>query len=279
MRRITVWDLPTRVFHWTLVASAATAYLVSSGRPAGTTFLVHVTCGYIVVLLLLFRLAWGFIGGAHARFADFVRGPGRAFGYLKALLHGNAPRYLGHNPAGAAVIVLLLLLLTLLVATGLLAEGVSGGTGPLSWVLPIATARSVGAIHKLLGNTILVLAGIHLAGVVVESFLHRENLVTAMLTGRKPATHDADRDARAAPASRVLVLLGLLAILAIAMAGATTIPSQPIPAAAQSGDNTSPFSPRAISSTQLRPWPCCARSPRSAAIPSPVVSSASSATS
>lgn len=224
MRRIVVWDLATRLFHWLLVAAVALAYLMSSGHPAGTTFLIHVAAGYLVVLLLVFRLAWGLVGSEHARFRDFVRGPRAAFDYAKALLAGTAPRFIGHNPAGSAMIVLLLATLVLLVATGLLAEGVSGGSGPLSGVLPAAAARMVGEVHQLLGNAILVLAGIHVAGVVLESLLHRENLAAAMITGRKPARRPGEADARRAPAWRALFLVALLAVLGFAMAAATTIP-------------------------------------------------------
>ena len=224
MRRIAVWDLPTRIFHWTLVASVATAYLISSGRPTGVTFLVHVTCGYLVVLLLLFRLAWGFFGGEHARFRAFVRGPASALAYARSLLGGTAPRFVGHNPAGAAMIVLILVTLVLLVATGLLAEGITGGAGPLSGLLPDATARAVGEIHQLLGNGILVLAGIHIAGVVVESVLQRENLAATMITGRKPAHEGGERDAGRAPIWRAVVLVAVLAALAAGMVSATAVP-------------------------------------------------------
>jgi len=237
MRRIAVWDLATRIVHWLLVAAVALAYLMSSGRPAGTTFLIHVAAGYLVVLLLLFRLAWGFVGGEHARFRDFVRGPRAAFDYAKALLAGAAPRFIGHNPAGSAMIVLLLATLALLVATGLLAEGITGGGGPLSGVLPPAAARMVGEVHQLLGNAILMLAGIHVAGVAVESLLHRENLAAAMITGRKPARRREDADAGRVPAWRALLLLALLAAIGAAMAAATTIPaaSPRVPTPASSG--------------------------------------------
>ncbi|HZS84818.1 MAG TPA: cytochrome b/b6 domain-containing protein [Stellaceae bacterium] len=224
MRQLAIWDLATRLFHWLLVASVGLGYLVSSGRPTGAVFLVHVSCGYLVLLLLLFRLVWGFVGGEHARFADFVRGPRAGLDYLKALAAGRAPRYLGHNPAGAAVILLMLALLALIVVTGLLAEGVTGGAGPLSPLVPLAAAKSVGSIHKLLGNAIIVLAGLHVVGVLGESLLHRENLVAAMITGRKRAESAAERNARPAPAWRAIGLVLVLGLLAAVMVLSTRLP-------------------------------------------------------
>jgi cytochrome b len=224
MRSIKVWDLPTRLFHWLLVLAVAVAYVVSSGRPAGTVFLIHVSCGYLVVLLLLFRFVWGFVGGQYARFAEFVRSPDDTAAYLRGLVFGKARRYLGHNPAAGIMIVLLLATLTLIVVSGLLAEGVTGGAGPLAGLLPLDVARTIGGLHKLFGNLILVLVGVHVLGVIVESLLHRENLAAAMVSGRKTAGDGVVADARPGSRAALIVLVVLLALLALAMAQATTVP-------------------------------------------------------
>jgi cytochrome b len=216
--------LPTRLFHWTLVAAVALAYVTSSGRPSGTSFLVHLACGYLVLLLLLFRLAWGFVGGQYARFSSFVRGPRAVLSYLAALAKHRAPRILGHNPAGGAVIILMLVVLAGIVVTGLLSEGVTGAVGPLTSFMTRQGARAIGDIHQLLGNLILIVAGIHIAGVVVESLLHHENLVAAMISGRKPSADPAAVDARSAGPYRAIGLLVLLAVVAVALAMSTSLP-------------------------------------------------------
>ena len=111
-RTIAVWDLPTRLFKRSLVVFVSLAFLVSSSHPFGSLFLVHVACGYAVTLLLLFRLAWGFIGGEHARFRSFVHGWRSVRAYGQGLLHLKPPRIVGHNPVGGWMIMTLLITLS-----------------------------------------------------------------------------------------------------------------------------------------------------------------------
>lgn len=167
--RILVWDAPVRVFHWLLVACFAGAWLTAESE---RWRLVHVTLGYTVGGLVAFRLVWGLVGTRYARFTDFVRGPAAVSGYLRSLL-GSGPRhYVGHNPAGAVAIVLLLALAALTVAAGWAAD--TGAAG--HWVEDL---------HEGLASTMLGVALVHVAAVIAGSALHRENLVLAMLTGRK----------------------------------------------------------------------------------------------
>ena len=167
--KILVWDLPVRVFHWLLALSFAGAYLSAESE---RWRLLHVTLGYTVAGLVCFRILWGLIGTRHARFANFVRGPRAVARYVGAMVRGKPERYTGHNPAGALA-VLALLALALVV-------GVSG------W----ATYNEVGGewledAHELAANLMLGIVVIHIAGVIVASWLHRENLVRAMITGSK----------------------------------------------------------------------------------------------
>ncbi|MFI5024514.1 MAG: cytochrome b/b6 domain-containing protein [Alphaproteobacteria bacterium] len=231
MRMIKVWDLPTRLFHWALVASIVLAYFTSAGRPHGLLFALHLTGGYAVVLLLLFRLAWGVFGGEHARFASFLSGWAQVKQHASELLRLAPERSLGHNATGGWMIVLMLATLLAIVLTGLFAQGVTGGAGPLSGVLPTALVRPVGNLHQVLGNAILVLAGLHIVGVLAESLLNRENLVRAMITGRKSAAAAEARDARAAPPVRAVLLIVLLAFLGGVMVGLTRMPPAPSGAA------------------------------------------------
>ncbi|MDG4548949.1 MAG: cytochrome b/b6 domain-containing protein [Candidatus Contendobacter sp.] len=195
---ITVWDPLVRLFHWTLVIAFTLAYL-SQGEPfeelqdrldGEWLQAIHVWAGYTIAGLLLFRLFWGFAGPCHARFADFVRGPRATLRYVREVLTLRAPRYLGHNPAGGAMIVTLLLSLTVTAVAGLVLYGADKGLGPLAGLLADsgeATIHSIEEVHEFFANLTLLLVVGHLVGVIWESLLHRENLAHAMITGRKRA--------------------------------------------------------------------------------------------
>lgn len=195
---VTVWDLLVRLFHWTLVVAFCAAYFTQGelfeglqDRMDGKWLqIVHVWAGYTIAGLLLFRLIWGFVGPRHARFGDFVHRPRVVLAYAKNVLMLRAPRYLGHNPAGGAMIVVLLLSLTVTVAAGLALYGADKGLGPLAGLLADASDSSIHTLqetHELFANFTLLLVAGHLVGVVWESLLHRENLARAMITGRKRA--------------------------------------------------------------------------------------------
>jgi cytochrome b len=166
---IQVWDLPTRVFHILLVVCFAGAYLTAESE---TWRLVHVSLGYTMAGLVGFRLAWGLWGTRHARFASFVRGPRAVLRYLHSLVRRQPEHHTGHNPAGAVAILALLGLTALLAASGWITYNDLAG----EWV-----AEG----HEAVANAMLALVGLHVAAVVVSSWLHRENLARAMLTGRK----------------------------------------------------------------------------------------------
>lgn len=223
-RTIAVWDLPTRLFKWSLVLTVSTAFLFSSSHPRGVTFLVHVTCGYGVTLLLLFRFVWGFVGGQQARFRSFVYGWRSVHTYSRRLLRLDPPRTLGHNPAGGWMIMTLLATLSVIVLTGLLAEGRTGGRGPLSELFSTSAIAVLGDIHAWLGFVIMWLAGLHVAGVLFESLLHRENLILTMITGRKRIVDPNDIDARHASLWRAVPLVIVLAILGTWLAADTHMP-------------------------------------------------------
>ncbi len=181
--QVRVWDPLVRIFHWSLVAGFTTAYFVEDDRLA-----LHVQAGYLVLILVAIRVIWGLIGSRHARFGDFVRGPATILHYLNDLLRGQAERYLGHNPAGGAMIVLLLLAVTATGVSGLFLYGVQELSGPLAgWVsgFPPAMAHELEEVHEFCANLTLGLIGIHIGGVIVASLLHRENLIAAMISGRK----------------------------------------------------------------------------------------------
>ncbi len=174
-----VWDLPLRVFHWLLVIGFFVAYLTED-----ELLDIHVWAGYLVFGLLVFRLVWGFIGNRYARFASFLCSPMASVAYIKDVVALKPKRYLGHNPAGAAMIVLLLASLLMTVLTGFAVYGADQGAGPLASIGP-ANEDLWEDLHELFANLTVVLVVLHIAGVAVESFIHKENLAKAMVHGNK----------------------------------------------------------------------------------------------
>lgn len=187
-KRIRVWDPLVRVFHWSLVAGFATAFIVEDDLLG-----VHVWAGYLVLALVAVRLVWGLIGTRHARFSDFVRGPGAVLAYLRDVVRLRAPRYLGHNPAGGAMILLLLIGLAATGISGLALYGAEEFAGPLADMmrgLPSFWGDVLEETHEVLANLTLGLILIHVAGVLVSSLLHHENLIGAMISGYKRQEHE-----------------------------------------------------------------------------------------
>lgn len=188
--RIRVWDLPLRLFHWLLVIAIALAFLSSEEDSLLNQW--HVLSGWVAGILILFRIVWGFVGGEHSRFVDFVRPAGLAR-HIGDLLRGRPEPTLGHNALGAVSVLLLLLLVAATVWTGVIL---------------------IEDLHEVLAWTLLALIAIHVAAVILMSLLTRESLVIAMISGTKPAErHPGARDAK-----RPGVIGATLA--AVALAGA-----------------------------------------------------------
>lgn len=184
---VKVWDPLVRVFHWTLVTAFFTAYLTEDGEGL---LGIHTFAGYTVLGLVLVRLLWGLVGTRHARFADFVRGPGTVLGYLREVLTLHPRRYLGHNPAGGLMIVLLLVSLLATTVFGMAIYAAEEQAGPLvGWLGGVDGfwKEAFEGLHEFFANLTLLMVAVHVAGVLVESLLHGENLVRAMITGRKRA--------------------------------------------------------------------------------------------
>ena len=202
-----IWDPLVRIGHWTLVIAFFTAYL--SGDDL---FNIHKWAGYVVAGYVLVRIVWGLIGTRHARFTNFVRGPGAVLGYLRGLFTGNVKDYAGHNPAGGAMVVALLFSLLVTTGSGMALYAVEDNAGPLAGIVteetfaPMASAfgeegehgrdEESGAeellegVHKAFVYITLALIGLHLAGVVASSLAHKQNLARAMVTGREPETDE-----------------------------------------------------------------------------------------
>ncbi|MBI1422364.1 MAG: DUF4405 domain-containing protein [Gammaproteobacteria bacterium] len=190
--KIKVWDPLVRVFHWVLVVGFFTAYFTEEDL-----LTVHVYAGYTVIGLVAFRLIWGLVGTRYARFSSFVTRPKIAWQYAMDAVKFRARRFIGHNPAGGAMIILLLISLLLTTFTGLATYGAKESAGPLAgWFGNIGeTGEDVlKEIHEFFANFTLFLVAIHVAGVIFESLAHRENLVRAMFHGYKKAEPHAISD-------------------------------------------------------------------------------------
>lgn len=197
---VKVWDPLVRIFHWSLVAVFTVAYLTGEDESR-----VHEITGYVVIGLVLFRVVWGFAGTKYARFSDFVYRPVIVIGYARDFLRGKTQRYLGHNPLGGMMV---LALLASLLATGItgyllqeMAEGSMARTAPASTTNTVSFVSNAFAdeddngredgdevlkeIHEFFANFALLLVVVHIAGIIAWGLMHRENLVRAMITGRK----------------------------------------------------------------------------------------------
>lgn len=182
LQTIKVWDLLIRIFHWSLVGFFALAYL-TEGEDEWMT--IHSYAGYSILILLVFRLLWGVMGTHYARFSNFVTRPKEVLVYLKGLIAGNAKDYIGHNPAGAMMIVALIISIAITGFSGM-ALYATDGHGPLATSF-FATwpEGAIKEVHEFFANFTVFLVVIHVGGVIVSSLLHKENLVRAMLTGKK----------------------------------------------------------------------------------------------
>ena len=217
MKTIKVWDLFVRVFHWSLVVAIILQLATAEDFKSA-----HAKIGYFIVALLILRIIWGIVGSRHARFTDFIYPPAEILSYLKSLIQGRPKHYIGHNPAGGAMVCALLFFLLLTTLTGLLVYGAEG-KGPFA-LQPVNLVARASAdddqhrgadnhdyhgrgtydradhqnpggarekthfwkdIHETIVGIIIFLASLHVCGVIVSSYVHRENLILAMITGKK----------------------------------------------------------------------------------------------
>ena len=215
-----VWDLPPRLFHWSLVLLVG-INLFLIGPRGGLDTVIHFVAGYLVLGLLVFRLAWGFVGSPRSRFRDFVHRWPAVSAYLGRLARFDPPHSVGHNPVGGWMIMLLLAILGTMIATGLFATG-RHGAGPLAVLLPVAWTAIAGSIHELVSNLLIGLIIVHVAGVAAEWLLTGDNLVRAMLNGRKRLDPEvAARERPVAPVGRA-VIVGLVAAALVGLLVAAT---------------------------------------------------------
>ncbi len=225
MRTIRVWDLPTRLFHWFLMFCVVG--LVITGNIGGNAMVWHGRLGYAVLTLLLFRLAWGLVGGHWSRFSSFLYAPSSILAYLRG--QGRPEHSVGHNPLGALSVFALLLVLLLQVSSGLFADDEIAFTGPLAGLVSGDWVSEATRYHKNVGKFILIaLVVLHLAAIAFYKLVKKQSLVAPMVGGDKvvsspvPASQDNTR-------TRLLALV-LLLLCAAAVYGIVSLGDGAVPA-------------------------------------------------
>lgn len=209
-RKVQVWDLPTRIFHWSLLALVLVAWF--TGEEEGAAAVVHRYAGEAIAGLIVFRVIWGFAGGEHARFADFAAGPSAIIAHVRGLFSPQPKRHLGHNPLGGVAVFLLLAVVVGVVVTGLF-SGTEESSGPFVgfWGLKLSE------MHEVLFRVLQGLVVIHVLGVLVESVKAKDALVPAMITGSKRRRADEPGE-NARRAGFVAMIVALAAGVTVSLA-------------------------------------------------------------
>jgi len=178
---VRVWDLPTRLFHWFFAGLLCFSFATGKLGPIEW----HLISGKFVLSLLLFRLAWGFVGGEYARFASFLAGPRACIAYCAGLLRGGAQHHLGHNPLGGWSIVAMLLLVAVQGGTGLFATDDIYTDGPLKYLVSDAASKRLTTIHAYSINVLLFVVALHVLAALYYLVVRKDNLILPMITGDK----------------------------------------------------------------------------------------------
>ena len=207
---VPVWDWPVRVSHWTIVVLVVA--LIATGKVGNDALAWHMRCGQLLLVVLLFRIAWGFAGSGNARFASFVRGPAAVARYARSLLHGPHEVHATHNPLGGWMVIALLLAMLVQAGTGLVTQDDIGNEGPLVRLVSEGLSASAGYVHRRVWWLVTGLAVVHVLAVVLYAAILRDDLVRPMFTGEKRLPAGSAEPARAAAsAARALALLAACA--------------------------------------------------------------------
>jgi cytochrome b len=216
-KRVRVWDLPVRLFHWALVILLVTSYF--SGRAGGDWMDLHFWSGYAILTLLLFRIAWGFLGSTTARFSHFVKGPAAWFIYLRNFVMGRSTYDVGHNPVGGIMVLVLIFAVLAQAVAGLFSADTDLGTvnGPLANLIADKWVDRLTDFHKWWINVLICLTALHVLAALIYLVWKRQNLIGSMFTGRKPLEHVAEAGK---PAPSLTFASGRLAVSLLIVAAA-----------------------------------------------------------
>jgi len=212
-KTLKIWDLPVRIFHWSLVILFIAAYITNV---LGTNyFKYHLWCGYAIIVLVSFRIVWGIVGTYHARFTTFVRNPVATAKYAINVFKRNDKHYVGHNPLGALMVIALLLTIFIQAVTGLFTNDEIFNTGPLYGYISNELSLKLTSLHRQLFYWILGAVVLHIAAVIIHVFFKRDNIVKAMFTGKKSAQNA--ESAKSIKSSRLILAGIILVILTVAL--------------------------------------------------------------
>ncbi|MCG6897773.1 MAG: cytochrome b/b6 domain-containing protein [Thiocapsa sp.] len=220
-RRVLVWDLPTRLFHWILALLVVAAFV--TGLQGGGLMEWHGRIGLLILGLLAFRLAWGVLGSSYARFGQFVRGPSAVVAYLRGRWHG-----LGHSPLAALSVLALLATLLLQALTGLVANDDIAFTGPLYELVSAAASDRLSGLHRQNAWLIGTLVGLHLCAILVYTFLRKDDLIRPMIHGYRNAPSETATSATGGGWLAFLVALSV-AVAAVWIGDGGLLPPAPAP--------------------------------------------------
>lgn len=223
-RAVKVWDPPVRLFHWLLVALFAFQFW--SGKTGGNAMEYHMYAGYTVLVLVLFRVMWGFAGSTHARFASFLAGPGRAIAFAKKLVSRSPAHVAGHNPLGGWMVVVMLASLLVQTVTGLFSNDDIATEGPLVSLISKDLSDRLSTVHAWNFNFLLALAAAHIAAVLFHELVKKENLVSAMFTGVRKLDASVE-DAAEISAARFVSSWRALALFVLALVAVFLVVKRP----------------------------------------------------
>jgi len=219
IQRVRVWDLPVRLFHWSLAALFAVLWISGYNGKLG----LHLSAGVLILTLLLFRVAWGFGGSPTARFSGFVRGPGTVFTYLRRGKDSGVWSGVGHNPLGGWSVSVLIGLMLLQAVSGLFTTDDIATDGPLVWAVSSATVKSLSSLHRLGGWVLLGLAALHISAILYYRFGKKEDLITPMIGGEADLPADVAARAPTEPFASGQKALGLLILAGLVVYGGLAI--------------------------------------------------------
>ena len=205
-RVVRVWDLPVRLFHWTLVVLLVVSF--TTGKLGGNWLVWHFRSGYCILALVLFRIVWGLAGSETARFTNFIAGPARVYGYARSMLGGPPQFHAGHNPVGGLMVVLLLVLLLVQASTGLFVDDDIATRGPLADKVSDAMVSLFTRVHRININVILACVALHIGAALFYLLVKKDNLIKPMFTGSKaiPDDHQVPTLSGLLPATIILAI-------------------------------------------------------------------------
>ena len=221
MEKRMIWDIPTRLFHWLLVASLSIQYATAEWMDDAMQW--HFYVGYFTIGLVIFRLIWGFIGPVHARFRHFLKGPAAVVSYIRSLPDKHAPHHAGHNPLGGLFVIIMLFLIAIQAVSGLFMTDEVFLDGPYRHLVSSGTQELMNTLHHQVINVLLVVIALHIAAIAFYALYKKQSLTPPMIHGKKATTSPG------ITSSRLLLALVVAAVIAVVVyVGIEVLPPEPV---------------------------------------------------